>query len=169
MSIEWSAYEDLLPSDLEVQPECLYSFKAPTDDPNTIPTEYKDWICDFWVSMDVDIPEGALLLCGSYAGWGWVGFENPVAVEAGTKVPLLGYALGEDLSGASGLPYESVVVGVGEFLCGVAHLDAALDGATFTVELRMTNPDDLSEYYNVNVVTYTFGALGTAGEGEIVK
>ena len=45
---------------------------------------------------------------------------------------------------------------VGEFTCGVGDVDDALSGATFTVMLRLTNPQDSSEFYNVATVNYTF-------------
>ena len=46
---------------------------------------------------------------------------------------------------------------VGEFTCGVGDVADALEGATFTVKLRLTNPENEAEYYDVNVVTHTFG------------
>ena len=63
--------------------------------------------------------------------------------------------------------YADVVGFVGEFLCGVAEANTQvtdLNGATFTVHLRLTNPET-QEYFNVNTVTYTFGA--TAADGII--
>ena len=46
---------------------------------------------------------------------------------------------------------------VGTFMCGVGDVNDALEGATFTVKLRLTNPENEAQYYDVNVVTYTFG------------
>jgi hypothetical protein len=54
-----------------------------------------------------------------------------------------------------------VVTNVGEFICGVGNVGNSLEGATFTVHLRLTNPET-GEYYNVNTVTYNFGT------GEVV-
>jgi hypothetical protein len=56
----------------------------------------------------------------------------------------------------SGWTYEDIVKYVGEFTCGVGNVGDSLKGATITVSLRLTNPDNLSEHYDVNTVTYTF-------------
>ena len=101
------------------------------------------------------IPEGALTLGGNYGDFGWVGFKNP-EVDGNTYIPLLGSALGNDPANPATMTYSEVQSFVGEFLCGVNHNDHSLDGKTFTVALRMTNPENPSEYYDVNVVEYTF-------------
>ena len=53
--------------------------------------------------------------------------------------------------------YADVESFVGTFTCGVGDVDDALEGATFTVKLRLTNPANEAEYHDVNVVKHTFG------------
>jgi hypothetical protein len=55
-------------------------------------------------------------------------------------------------------------------MCGVSKAENStidIEGSQFIVELRLTNPDDETEYYAVNRVTYTFGAEGTVGTSVI--
>lgn len=90
-----------------------------------------------------------------YGTWGWIGFNNPAdtPIAANTKVPLLG-------SVANPWQYRDIVSGVDTFLCGVARAKGSdmnhMKGATFSVELRLTNPDNENEYYSISVVNYTF-------------
>ena len=45
---------------------------------------------------------------------------------------------------------------VGTFICGVGDVNNALSGATFTVMLRLTNPNNANEYVNIETINYTF-------------
>ena len=63
--------------------------------------------------------------------------------------------------------YSEVVKFVGEFLCGVGDVGEALDGATFTVTLRLTNPDNESETVTAAQVNHVFKApTSTPADGE---
>lgn len=153
--IEWDAYGPFYELDNAQQLECAFAFKAPHDSTTVEECKYKDWACDYIVSIDRDIETDSIVLGGNYGGFGWVGFYNPVNIVANEQIPLLGSFLG----GESDWTYEMVVDFVGEFLCGVAEANEPatdLDGATFTVRLRLTNPSNRDEICDVNVVKYTF-------------
>lgn len=148
--IDWGSFAGFTPSNSEQQLESAYKFTAPHDTDTIEECEYKDWYADFYVSIDRDASAGTIFLGGNYGSFGWVGFESPIDVAANEEVPLLGSVAPLEWT------YEMVASFVGEFICGVSHLDDSLNGATFTVKLRLTNPEDLSEYYDVNTVKYTF-------------
>ena len=154
-NIEWAQYGPFDRLDNAQQLESAFSFKAPHTSETVENCAYKDWACDYVVSIDRDIKTDSIVLGGNYGGFGWVGFYNPVDISANDQIPLLGSFLG----GESDWTYEMVVSFVGEFLCGVAEANnpaTNLDGATFTVRLRLTNPADRTEVCDVNVVKYTF-------------
>ena len=99
---------------------------------------YKDWIADYYISMDQQAAEG-LYLAGNYGSYGWIA----IPVESGktyTNVPVVQTLLGTSLT------YEELVTDVVSFSCGVADTQLANLGATVTVELRLTNPEDPDAY-----------------------
>ncbi|MBQ9759844.1 MAG: hypothetical protein IJW16_00685 [Clostridia bacterium] len=149
--LPWENFGAFTPSNMNQTLESAYVFKAPDTAETVANSLYKDWHCDYFVKMDKDVDVGKLFLGGNYGDFGWVGFENPVAVAANTEVGLLTSVTTNPWT------YEMIVTNVGEFTCGVAHLDDSLDGATFTVMLRLTNPENPEEFFNVNTVEYTFG------------
>lgn len=154
VAIAWGSFGQWSPSDPAQQLEAAFKFTAPHNSETVEYSTYKNWYCDFYVKMDQYVPDGALFLGGNYGSFGWVGFENKgMPVEANVEVPLLGSVT------SSPWTYEDVASFVGEFICGVARANGhgdELSGATFTVMLRLTNPDNEAEFYNVNTVTYTF-------------
>lgn len=150
-NIPWGSYGSWSPSNTDQQLEAAYTFSAVDTAETVVNSPYKDWICDYVVYADKDIPAGKIFLGGYYEAFNaWVGFENPVDVAANEQIPLLGSVAGSPWT------YENIVTGVGTFICGVADIDNALTGTTFTVELRLTNPDDANEYYVINSTAYTF-------------
>lgn len=152
--LEWSGFGGLEPNDPAQQLEAVFLFTDSHDEDWVNASAYKDWYCDFYVKMDKYVPENAVVLGGNYGSFGWVGFNNPVAVEAETWVPLLASFTGQT---DSGWTYSDIATIVKEFLCGVAHCDSALDDATFTVQLRLTNPADSTDVLVVAEQAYTFG------------
>lgn len=141
--------------------DATFVFEAPHNSETIEACEYKDWACDFYVAIDKDIEAGSIVLGGNYGDFGWIGFTNPVAIEANQEIPLLGTVVVNDWT------YAMIAGQVGSFACGVAENcvegGTDLSGATFTVKLRLTKPrpddapeDYISEYYDVNVVSYTF-------------
>ena len=56
----------------------------------------------------------------------------------------------------SGWTYKDIVDFVGTFKCGVALCDESLTGNTFSVQFRITNPDNENEYYVINQIDYKF-------------
>jgi len=90
---------------------------------------------------------------GNYGSFGWIGFHNgELELPANTEIPLLGSVTNNPWT------YEQVVKSVGEFLCGVSDVDDALEGATFTVTLRLTNPENEAETHDAAVITHVFEA-----------
>ena len=79
--------------------------------------------------------------------------NREVVVEANTEIPLLGTFLG---GGISNWTYKMIAEQVGEFHCGAANTNPNNKGTTMTVELRLTNPADPSDYKIVAVCTHTF-------------
>lgn len=148
--LDWGNYGAFSPSNPQQQLEAAYIFTDANGLDWVQNSAYKDWNCDYYVKMDRDVAEGDVFLGGNYGGYGWIGFENPVAVKANTEVPLLGSVVNNPWT------YQSVVEFVETFTCGVAHLDESLNGATFTVILRLTNPADEADVINVATVEYTF-------------
>ena len=166
VAIKWEGFGGLNPADLAQKLETVYTFSCPEGEYDT---KYDSWWVDFVVSMDRDVPLNAVTLGGNYGSWGWVGFENDQPVDKDLQVALLAYA-SDRTDGMSGWTYADIKSGVNTFFCGVARANGAyledgshvLDGATITVRLRLTNPENHDEYYDVNVVTYTFGATEAA-------
>lgn len=163
-NIEWQSYGQWSPTaGLEANLDACYKFIAPHDADSVENSEYKNWWVDFVLSLDA--PLGAdgktneIFLGGSYGSWGWVGFHSgDLELEANTEVPVLASASGRSDDRESGWTYEDIVKYVGEFTCGVGDVDGSLAGATITVTLRLTNPDNLAEHYDVNTVEFTFPA-----------
>lgn len=153
MVLEWKNVGGYYPTPgLDSYLESAYTFKAPHDGETIDTCAFKDWYCDYYVMLDRDLGADQIFLGGNYGDFGWVGFHNgDITLAANEEIPLLGSVTSVPWT------YEDVASLVGEFICGVGDVDDALEGATFTVMLRLTNPDDETEFYNVNTVKYTFG------------
>ena len=160
--IVWQSYGQWSPVvGLEANLDACYKFIAPHTAETVETSEYKDWWVDFVLSLDgplgADGKTNEIFLGGNYGSWGWVGFHSgDLQLDPNTEVPVLASASGRSDDRISGWTYEDIVKYVGEFTCGVGNVDGSLVGSTITVTLRLTNPDNLSEHYDVNTVTYTF-------------
>ena len=156
VALAWSNSLGLMPSNDDQSLEAVYTFTAPHTSETVENSKYRDWHCDFYVMCSGEsatIPEGALVLGGNYGTWGWVGFDSP-EVDANVEIPLLGSVTQNPWT------YEQVVDLVGTFICGVAHNNHELDGETFTVILRLTNPDDATDIVDAAKIEYTFPECG---------
>lgn len=151
VDLPWGSYGAWSPTaGLDSQLEAAYTFTCEDTSEEAKASPYADWYCDFYVKLDKDLGENQIFLGGNYGSFGWVGFHNgDVTLEANAEIPLLG-------SIAGSWTYEAVATSVGTFICGVGDVNDALSGATFTVMLRLTNPEDATEFYNVAEITYTF-------------
>ena len=151
--LEWKNVGGYYPTPgLDAYLESAYTFKAPHDGDTIDTCAFKDWYCDYYVMLDRDLGADQIFLGGNYGSFGWVGFHNgDITLAANEEIPLLGSVTSVPWT------YEDVACYVGEFICGVGDVNNALEGATFTVMLRLTNPADETEFYNVNTVKYTFG------------
>ena len=164
VNIAWSG-KLITPNNTDLTLNTVYKFSAPHDSETVDYSIYKDWYCDYYVMLKTNdanfttLPENTIILGGEYGEWGWNGFENP-EVETNTYIPLLATAVGaEDVN--RGFTYDIIVSIVKEFHCGVGvanteNFDITETDAEFVVELRLTNPDDLSDYVVCNKVVYTF-------------
>ena len=160
--IVWENFGGFYPSNPSQQLDAVYSFKAPHDFETVQDSKYSEWYCDYYVRLVTDefenLPEGYITLGGNYGTWGWVGFDNP-EVPTNEDIPLLGSVTQNPWT------YEDVVCFVSEFKCGVglavdensnAVAGDALEGAKFVVKLRLTNPENEAEFYDVNTIEYIF-------------
>lgn len=154
--LDWESYGQWSPDftvDAEPKLEAVYVFTAPHTKDNVDNSIYADWECDFFVKLDRDLAANQIFLGGNYGDFGWVGFHNgDVTLDANTEIPLLGSVA------SNAWTYADVVKFVETFICGVGDVDDALAGATFTVTLRLTNPDNSNITHDAAVITYTFPA-----------
>ncbi len=168
--VQWGSYGQWSPVEgLDSALEAAFIFKCPENLDAAVKAAFEYWYCDFYLSLDRDLGENEIFLGGYYENFGaYVGFHNgSVTLEANEELALLGSVTSNPWT------YADVEANVGTFMCGVGDVDDALEGATFTVKLRLTNPENEEEFYNVNVVTYKFGGnavvdgttIVTTGEG----
>lgn len=151
-NLPWGSYGQWSPTEgLSNQLEAAYTFKANDTLDEAKASAYANWHCDFVVSLDRALGENQIFLGGNYGSFGWVGFHNgEITLGANEEIPLLGSVTSNPWT------YVDVVSNVGEFICGVGDVDNALSGATFTVALRLTNPENTNEYYDVATINYVF-------------
>ncbi len=150
--IEWGSYGEWSPTEgLEANLDAIYKFACQETLEEARQNPFAYWECDFFVKLDAPLGENEIFLGGNYGSFGWIGFHNKdLTLEANTEIPLLGSVAGSPWT------YLDVVQNVGEFICGVGNVGDSLQGATFTVMLRLTNPEDSTEFYNVATIEYTF-------------
>lgn len=170
VELPWGNVGGFAPTEgLDSKLEAAFVFKSPDE----LDEVYAQWYCDFFVSLDRDLGENEIFLGGNYGSFGWIGFHNgDIKLPANEEIGLLSSVTRNPWT------YENIHSLVNEFTCGVGDVDNALDGATFTVCLRLINPEHetvksaisneetrdtwwayISEdaYIDVNVVTYKFG------------
>lgn len=136
---------------LEAKLESVYTFSCVDTLEQAKNSPYANWYCDFYVMLDKDLGENEIFLGGNYGSFGWVGFHNgDTTLEANTEIGLL-----ESVT-TNPWTYLDVVQNVGTFICGVGDVNDALAGATFTVKLRLTNPENKDESYDIKTIDYTF-------------
>ena len=166
VDLPWENYGDWSPTEgLDSQLEAAFVFKCPETLADEVRAAYENWYCDFFVSLDRDLGENQIFLGGNYGDFGWIGFHNrDLTLAANTEIGLLTSVTTNPWT------YANIESAVGTFICGVGDVDDALDGATFTVKLRLIDPSKVDtsvsewwtnlpegSYVDVNVVTYTFG------------
>ena len=152
--VQWGSYGQWSPTaGLDSALEAAFVFKCPENLDPQVREVYEYWNCDFYVSLDRDLGANQIFLGGYYESFGaYVGFHNgDVTLAANEELPLLGSVT------SNAWTYADIESMVGNFMCGVGDVDDALEGATFTVKLRLTNPANEAEYHDVNVVKHTFG------------
>lgn len=150
--IEWGNYGQWSPTEgVEANLDAIYKFACIETPEEADLNKFADWHCDFYVKLDKDLGENEIFLGGNYGSFGWVGFHNgDLTLEANTELGLL-----ESVT-TNPWTYAEVAEFVGEFICGVGNVGNSLEGATFTVMLRLTNPENSNEFYNVATITYTW-------------
>ena len=135
-----------------IEIETAYTFKATETAAEAAVSPYADWIADYYVTVDRDIAAGTLGLAGQYDAWStdWVAFYAP-ETQANVATPLLG-------SVSNGITYAELIemLNGGDFQCGAFDKDGACSGTTMTVELRLTNPNDATDYKVISSTSYTF-------------
>lgn len=151
-NIVWGNYGQWSPTaGLEANLESAYTFSCTETLEQAKKNPYANWNCDFYVKLDRDLGANQIFLGGKYGSFGWVGFHNgDVTLKANEELGLL-----ESVT-SNPWTYLDVVQFVGEFVCGVGDVNNALSGATFTVMLRLTNPDNPNEFVNIETIKHTF-------------
>ena len=153
VDLPWGSYGQWSPAaGLDSKLEAAYTFSCTETAADVAANSpYANWYCDFYVMLDKDLGENEIFLGGNYGIFGWVGFHNgDLTLPANTEIGLL-----ESVT-VNPWTYLDVVENVGEFICGVGDVNNALEGATFTVMLRLTNPDNAEDVINVATIKYTF-------------
>ena len=152
--IVWGDYDQWSPTEgIEAKLDAIYQFSCTETVEQVEDSKYANWYCDFYVKLDKDLGENEIFLGGNYGTFGWVGFHNgEMTLEANTELGLL-----ESVT-TNPWTYLEVVDYVGSFICGVGNVGDSLEGATFTVMLRLTNPENEAEFYNVATITYTWNS-----------
>ncbi len=152
VALEWESYGSWAPTaGLEANLEKAYTFTCAETFEEALNNPYANWYCDFYVVLDKDLGENELFLGGNYGSYGWVGFHNgDFTPAANTEIALLGSVTNNPWT------YLDVVQNVRTFTCGVGDVNNALSGATFTVMLRLTNPEDETDFVNVETINYIF-------------
>ena len=152
--LPWGSYGQWAPTEgLDSYLEAAYTFTCAETEDEAAKNPYAYWYCDFVVKLDKDLGENELFLGGNYGSFGWVGFHNgDLKLEANTEVPLLGSVTSNPWT------YVDVATYVGKFICGVGDVNDALAGATFTVELRLTNPEDETDVIVIEKIEHVFTA-----------
>ena len=152
--IKWKDAGDFSPNydvDPDPQLEGIFKFVCNETAAEAELNDYADWYCDFYVKLDRDLGENQIFLGGNYGDFGWIGFHNgEITLAANEEIALLGSVTKNPWT------YAQIASFVGEFICGVGDVNDSLSGATFTVMLRLTNPADDAEFYNVAVIPFTF-------------
>ncbi len=149
--IDWGSYGQWSPNpDLEAELDCLYKFECADTAQEAADGPFATWECDFYLKLDRDLGENEIFLGGNYGDFGWVGFhKGDVTLAAGEEIPLLGSVV------TNGWTYADVANFVGTFYCGAGDVSDALEGATLTVMLRVTDPET-GNSYNVNTINHVF-------------
>lgn len=132
--------------------ETAYTFSIEGNAEDYADSEYLTWNADYFVSFDKAIVENTVCLAGSYDAWlegRWVAFWIPEAMEAGQQIQLLA-------SAGVTINCEELYTIVQEFRCGVMNVAEDKEGTKMTVELRLTNPEDETDFLVVSVTEYVF-------------
>ena len=150
--IEWGTFGGWCPTEgIEANLDATYQFKCTQTLEEAEANKFAKWHCDFYVVLDKDLGENEIFLGGNYGSFGWVGFHNgDMTLKANTEIGLL-----ESVT-VNPWTYAQVVQIVDTFVCGVGNVGNSLEGATFTVMLRLTNPENPADYINVSTINYTW-------------
>jgi len=158
----FTAFADALPTatvtditdsaENELGLEAAYKYEATATAEGS---KYADYLADFVITVDKDLPAGAIELWGKYdAALGdntgaWTKLEYNEAIEADKEYHLL------QMSGYWPITYSDVADIIHTFYCGVNGIDAA--GAKMTVKLNLYE-DENSEAIEIPgaTVEYTF-------------
>lgn len=165
VDLPWGDYGQWGPTEgLDSRLEAAYTFSCKDTPEEAKKSPYANWYCDFYVKLNKDLAANQIFLGGNYGDFGWVGFHNgDLTLEANEEIPLLGSVTQNPWT------YSQVAEFVGTFICGVGDVNDALNGATFTVMLRLTNPEDETEFYNVATIEYTFVKKPTVNDMASLK
>lgn len=135
-------------------------------------SDYRNWVADYVVYADNDVPANSMVLAGYYKaycdamnGGNWVAFDNgDTVIKAGTEIRLVELMTGGSIQATWELICLLGNDGIG-FQCGVKDNSALKvnEGTTLTVELRLYEVDENGvqvgpdAYINIATFKHTFG------------
>ena len=126
-----------------------YTFTASQEES----TNYSDWYADFFITFERDVEE--VTLAGWYAAveaqlGGWLIVSTPVVSDM--EIGVIAMA-----DPGRNWTYSDIQQVVSVFKCGVFdEVGGADKDAKMTVELRVTNPEDIDDIRVIGVFEYTF-------------
>ena len=129
--------------------EYIFSFREgePTEEQKEA---YGNWSCDFIVSFDRDVAANSMGLYGRYGEYEHAQMTED-EITAGERIALIDtFGYGSDVT------LDVLVEFVQNFDCGVFDVDYANAGTTMTVTLRMTNPENTEEWFDLATEPFTF-------------
>ena len=150
--------------------ETAYEFSALDTAEHAQNSYYANWIADFVVTFDGDVPAGALGLVGQYDmatpdQWydgSWMAYENTKDYAAGESLRLLEEFSKEMNNGKNvTINYTELCSKVKDFNCGAYDTNNILAGITMKVELRLYETYDKAEAGTANKETGKYITLAT--------
>ena len=134
-----------LPNDTSAlggQLDVAYKFEATQSAEDFASSPYQNYVADFVISFDKDVPANTVYLAGSYdnyEGGKWVEFTSDQLIPAGTEIHLLQTVLAS-MGFDSNFTYKDVYETVQTFYCGARGLDNA--GTTIDVALNLYESEE---------------------------
>ena len=142
----WGGGQSLTPGTVEKPLDIVVNFKALESAEDVLTSPYKNYITDFYLSVDGlegdSITANDCYLAGDYGNFGWIVIPTDgVVLEEGVEYPIV-------TQYDATLNYKDICTSVKDFTSAI-HISQAIADAnpdmTVTLTLKMTNPKDPSD------------------------